>query len=785
MPPEEIARQAALYGMPVEHFADHSIVHTPDGPMPIAHGPSLSSHPSAVLPPRDAAPTAPAAAPAPSHAHARPTRHIVFADDPGGGPIPGGDALQTVRHLDAMRAQAEEGARQERLRQFEAEEAQQLARIEDHGRTPEQERTRELEAREAREAQLPTVGADGTLPPEWQRFEAQQEEMQRQIGDLSGMIGSGSLHRAATAHGVAPRPARDAARVTASPEAQDRVTADLMTQRPDLGYGPEAVVGPRPTAPAAPPPPAAPVPVGSADPSALGSIAASAPGSFVPSDAPIDTSGRTPQAGAWVDDGIMGAPRAVPGDPTSPPIASSAAGGATAPHVGGPRRVGGAIPMPPTQPGMPLPAPASDAMIGQLAGDYAPARRAPDLVDRQQFLDQQVAAAGREDAIRQAAAEREAEQQRQALEQDRAHAMLGARQAYQNAIERVSSARLDPSRWFRDQGAGGTIAATLAVGLGALGQAFSGGDRNLALEEINQAIDRDIEAQGADIESGRAAADLQGNMLGIMRSEYGDRDAAREAARAAMLRQVALQTQAHTADLADDEARLHADQTRAQLEQAANEADAAAVTQELAWRQSAAQTARLEAQAAHEQRLAFGGGGAPRPHPPTHAIMQAYNDWMQLHPGHSHEEGWSIVGGEGPPPSTTGLYVPMSSAEAGTAASVSSALDDLERVAAMDDIPGVGAFDSLFSAVPGSEAALMRQRITNTVDAIIRQRSGANAPEAELAMYRGLLNAGNEAEFRNYLGIIRRDQAARLGRTASGDAAPDRDLADVGGEWVE
>lgn len=744
MPLEEIARLAALHGVPVEHFADHSIVHTPDGPMHVAHVAPLSSHPSAVLPPRVGA----------TSGARPPTQHIVFADDPGGGPIPGGDALRTVRHLDDLRAQAEEGARQERIRGFEAEEAAQLARLEAGGRLPDEEHARDVEYVNAR---APQVGADGALPPDVQRALDADRETIAQRGELSGLRGSGALRRAELAHGVAPRPARPGEPISSGggvTSAPDGTQIDTATGQP--------IAAPPPGVPAS----------WLRDPAAglrEGARSAIAADQAMRTPAPV-TSASLPTIPGVAPTGQEQAPVAPQGAPTRGP------GGASRPQ-----------PAPMTIPqaldqvaGTPQARGAFDQTIAGLAGDYAGPRRDPDLIDRQTMLEQQRAGLAERAAQTQAQIEQQVEQERQQHEADRQHAMASAQQRYQNAIDRVASMHLDPSHYFRD--GGNAVGSVIAVALGALGQAFTGSSTNDALAMVNQAIERDLDAQRSEIDSARAGADMQGNMIDIMRGEFGDRSAADAAAHSAMLQQAALHVQEMEAGLQGQEALNNADALRQQLEAASQEARQQAedrqATLDLHRAQTLRELARAQQEAIRADRMGHGGGRPPRV---SASQLADFDAIMRANPEISREHGAALAG-------LPDGFVPSQASTADTQhqrAPLDAALRDLEAgIPAEGDIPGVGMLDSRAPAWLLSDAGQnVRRRALRTLVRMLRMDSGANVPPAEVEQYAAMygLNEGTtESQFRQGMADMRRDfDAGLLGMPQTGDQAT-HDHAEVG-----
>jgi tetratricopeptide (TPR) repeat protein len=90
---------------------------------------------------------------------------------------------------------------------------------------------------------------------------------------------------------------------------------------------------------------------------------------------------------------------------------------------------------------------------------------------------------------------------------------------------------VDPNRIYKNQTTGGKIQASIALILGGLGGALQGTGRNVALDMMNQAIDRDIDAQKADLSKKGSSIQLQGNTIGQLRAQLGDLHSAETAYR--------------------------------------------------------------------------------------------------------------------------------------------------------------------------------------------------------------------------------------------------------------
>lgn len=130
-------------------------------------------------------------------------------------------------------------------------------------------------------------------------------------------------------------------------------------------------------------------------------------------------------------------------------------------------------------------------------------------------------------------------------EQERQQVIDAEMTKVRDAVDTMKTAKIDPYRFYRHPD-GSTnypksIAAAIAVGLGALGSSLPArygggvGGPNMALQIIDKAIDRDIQAQRDDIANKRAGIGLQMNLLSQMRAKFGDERQAESAARVVML----------------------------------------------------------------------------------------------------------------------------------------------------------------------------------------------------------------------------------------------------------
>lgn len=535
-------------------------------------------------------------------------------------------------------------------------------------------------------------------------------------------------------------------------------------------------------------PPAAPAsPPMSAAEEALWRAAAGLP--------PLGSGGGVSLPGATVapfGEPAAGAPT-VPGlrapAPAAPP---PAAAGAPAPR---PRRTGLAVPAapsPPEDPGAAL----VDALTNRPADDPslfgAYDNRPESRLDRDLRLNDvaRVLEQRRAELAASAAAEMrdrmEAEiAARQQLETERRAAEGSARASYRRAADRAAAMSVDPDGFYHSRGVGGTIASAIAIGLGGLSSAVSGGP-NVVLQMINDEIERDLDAQRQRIDSAFRRADAEGTLYDMTRQEYADRGAALDAARALALEAAAQQVAEAEASLGSAEARHNAEVMAAQLRDAAAAAAAEAQRAEMEWQLrmqllEARARERMAAAQRAEARLAGAGGPAPID-PVTGEELNVYNRLIDS--GMAPEDAAAssgvdprVVGAA----SATRFAEASSGPDAARDAELSAALDRLEAALPGDpnaDIPGVGmtgerVIPNWAAFLLSDEGRTVRAEARNVVDLLGRSRTGANMPPSELEAFRAILMGEGETDEGLREGIARlrdmvggRTRRTREGRTA-------------------
>lgn len=126
-------------------------------------------------------------------------------------------------------------------------------------------------------------------------------------------------------------------------------------------------------------------------------------------------------------------------------------------------------------------------------------------------------------------AEEQANVRRQEIQLRRDKAIREERAKEQELLSKIDSFRVDPENFFTSRGNGARIFAALAVGLGELGRSMAGGGTNAALQIIDSAIARDMEAQKIRLNQLGSAADRQRNRISDLTAQF-DTEEQREAA---------------------------------------------------------------------------------------------------------------------------------------------------------------------------------------------------------------------------------------------------------------
>jgi len=124
-----------------------------------------------------------------------------------------------------------------------------------------------------------------------------------------------------------------------------------------------------------------------------------------------------------------------------------------------------------------------------------------------------------------------AEAERLRRESDRQQVGRDAVGRLQDLTREVNDAsNIDPGRLWNDKGTLAKVVGAIGVALGGFVAARTGGP-NTAMEAIDRAIDRDIDAQKARLSAARGKLSEQRGIIGAMREQFGDERTADAAAR--------------------------------------------------------------------------------------------------------------------------------------------------------------------------------------------------------------------------------------------------------------
>jgi hypothetical protein len=128
------------------------------------------------------------------------------------------------------------------------------------------------------------------------------------------------------------------------------------------------------------------------------------------------------------------------------------------------------------------------------------------------------------------------------------------------------SKSVDPDRVFKEKGAASRVGAVISVALGSIGQSLLGG-RNVALDIINSMIERDIDAQRAEMHKLGERVNMQNNTIAQMRALGADADQADDLARVTRYQAVENKIKTIAAQSDDKQMQARAGAAIAQLQQ--------------------------------------------------------------------------------------------------------------------------------------------------------------------------------------------------------------------------
>jgi hypothetical protein len=135
-----------------------------------------------------------------------------------------------------------------------------------------------------------------------------------------------------------------------------------------------------------------------------------------------------------------------------------------------------------------------------------------------------------------------AEAQRQKMEEQRQVEATAQYQKVQNAADQAAQAsKINPNQFWESRSTPQKIMAAIGIALGGIGGGLSGHGGNAAMDVINKAIDRDIDAQKFNANQKQNAFQNQMGVYNVMRSKFGDERTAEAATRLAYMQNVEMQ----------------------------------------------------------------------------------------------------------------------------------------------------------------------------------------------------------------------------------------------------
>ncbi len=131
--------------------------------------------------------------------------------------------------------------------------------------------------------------------------------------------------------------------------------------------------------------------------------------------------------------------------------------------------------------------------------------------------------------------------------------------------------KLDPNRIWSNASTGDRLLAGFAMALGAVGQAGAGGP-NMAIEAMDKAINRDIDAQKVNMDKAGKNVELKRTMYQDLRQKFGDDTIARQAVREMTFNKLAADSTAKGLAAQNPIIKANADAAAAALQVKAQEA---------------------------------------------------------------------------------------------------------------------------------------------------------------------------------------------------------------------
>lgn len=127
----------------------------------------------------------------------------------------------------------------------------------------------------------------------------------------------------------------------------------------------------------------------------------------------------------------------------------------------------------------------------------------------------------------------------------------------------MKGAQIDPNRYWGNKSTGQKLAAGFAIFLGGLGR---GNNRNMVLEQLNNAINRDIDAQKEQATKAKSGYEMQNNIYSQMMKQFDNETQRDTATRSMMLNLANLELNKVASMTNSQQAKQNAELLRAQIQ---------------------------------------------------------------------------------------------------------------------------------------------------------------------------------------------------------------------------
>lgn len=107
-----------------------------------------------------------------------------------------------------------------------------------------------------------------------------------------------------------------------------------------------------------------------------------------------------------------------------------------------------------------------------------------------------------------------------------------------SAVTKLSTMKVDPGQWWKNAGTGSKIGMAIALAMGAVGQAMQRSQNNIVLDVIDKAIDTDLMAQRAAIDTQKSVVQEKTGAFQLARQLAGDEASAFLIAKEASIQRV-------------------------------------------------------------------------------------------------------------------------------------------------------------------------------------------------------------------------------------------------------